>query len=367
MSHRHCFADGRTAARPCNYLLLYVVSIFFTACTSAPTPTQTPAPRICGSHTILEEVGLTCVESETSILLQTAPDAQAKITLANGTLTVRGTVLVQRDDDALTLAVMTLEGVGIIGARGTTRIVQPGSQIIVSLDDAQTITNLSGVALPIDERILPEIALNTLPRAITPPAPIAPPPGFTPPPTSTYTPSPIPPTVFARGTLPPTSLPSPTTCAPRADWGGRHRIVSGDRLSNIAVSYGLSVDDLALGNCLTDPDRIRVGDVLVVPGDVLTATPEGAPSLTPSVVFFRADRTALAAGDCTVLRWDVYNISAVFIQEAGTGFEEQTTGSNVKQVCPVATALYILRVVYPDGSQSLHEVTLTITSATALP
>jgi LysM repeat protein len=339
----------------------------FAACTAAPTPTATPAPRTCGIYTILEDAALTCVEHETSTLLQTAPDAQAKITLANGTLTVRGTVLIQRDDDALTLTVMTLEGVGIVGARGITRIVQPGSQIIVSLDEAQTITNLSGVPLPLDERILGNVVFNALPRVITPPAAIAPPPGFTPPPTSTYTPSPIPPTVFARGTLPPTVLPSPTICAPRADWGGTHRIVSGDRLANIAASYGLSVDDLALGNCLTDPDRIRVGDVLVVPGDVLTATPEGAPSLTPSVVFFRADRANLAAGDCTVLRWDVYNISAVFIQEAGTGFEEQTTGSNIKQVCPVSTTLYTLRVVYPDGSQSLHEVMLTLMSATATP
>jgi hypothetical protein len=50
----------------------------------------------------------------------------------------------------------------------------------------------------------------------------------------------------------------------------------------------------------------------------------------------------------------VLNVSAVF-------FEEQTTtGSNIQQVCPAATTTYTLRVIYPDGSQTTHEVTITL-------
>jgi N-acetylmuramoyl-L-alanine amidase len=50
------------------------------------------------------------------------------------------------------------------------------------------------------------------------------------------------------------------------DGGRRHRIVQGDTLSEIARSYNVSLHSLRSANQL-DGDRIRVGQVLVVPGD----------------------------------------------------------------------------------------------------
>jgi N-acetylmuramoyl-L-alanine amidase len=50
------------------------------------------------------------------------------------------------------------------------------------------------------------------------------------------------------------------------DGGRRHRIIPGDTLSEIARSYNVSLHSLRSANQL-DSDRIRVGQVLVVPGD----------------------------------------------------------------------------------------------------
>lgn len=73
-------------------------------------------------------------------------------------------------------------------------------------------------------------------------------------------------------TIPGTSTPAAVT---------KHVVRSGDTLGAIARRYGTKVDVLARANRITDPNRLRVGQVLVVPGGRGAATwvcPVAAPT-----------------------------------------------------------------------------------------
>jgi LysM repeat protein len=329
------------------YLLTACTPVAPTA-TPAETPTEIPD---CGGYPLPDDV-LVCLEFKTGVLMQTPPDAQSVLTLPDGTLTVHGTVFVQQNPQAQVLTIMTLEGTAVLGARQVTRILAAGSQVIVSLDENGRITNLSNQPLPIDTRLLDGISLAKLPRPISIPEPIAPPPGYTPPPARPGTDTPIDATQLASGT----AIPRATVCSPRDDWRQTYTIRSGDTLSRIGATYGMSAADIQSGNCLVNPNRLRPGDEIRVP-PLPTVTPFAAATFTPSAVAFRADRGTISPGDCTIIRWDVFNISAVFFEE------EVTTGNNLRQVCPSATTIYALRVVYPDGTQTTHQVQVTVTAS----
>jgi LysM repeat protein len=84
-----------------------------------------------------------------------------------------------------------------------------------------------------------------------------------PPPTPTPAPTPV---------ITPTPEPDPTNQA--------YRVRSGDTLLTIAQRFGLSVDQLMAANpTISDPNRIRVGQVLVIP-------PPGAPEIGPRSASF---------------------------------------------------------------------------------
>ncbi len=53
---------------------------------------------------------------------------------------------------------------------------------------------------------------------------------------------------------------------PGSGSAGSHTVASGETLGKIAAAYGTTVDTLVELNSLTNPDLIRVGQVLVVPG-----------------------------------------------------------------------------------------------------
>lgn len=55
-------------------------------------------------------------------------------------------------------------------------------------------------------------------------------------------------------------------CTTRADWTSTYTIARGDTLYTIAQRYGVSVTDLAQGNCITNTNLIYAGQVLRVPG-----------------------------------------------------------------------------------------------------
>lgn len=110
------------------------------------------------------------------------------------------------------------------------------------------------------------------------PAPTFEPPTSTPQPLSTRQAT-ASPTLGINVTLPnlhglETPTPPVEACEPRKDWGLTYTIKEGDALARIAQAYGTYAADLALGNCLSDANVIRVGQVLRVPGAAHPVTPE---------------------------------------------------------------------------------------------
>lgn len=91
-----------------------------------------------------------------------------------------------------------------------------------------------------------------------------------------------------------------------------------------------------------------------MPTSTATATPTATPLPSPMAVpnpRFRADQTAIGAGGCTYLRWDVDGVKAVFLDGQGR------PGHSVEKICPEFSHTYELWVVMPDSNQrkfSLH-------------
>jgi len=65
-----------------------------------------------------------------------------------------------------------------------------------------------------------------------------------------------------------------------------HVVKSGDSLSKIAAKYGVTVDDILAANpAITDPNKIAVGDKVVIPqplpSEIVNAEITPAPSTAP--------------------------------------------------------------------------------------
>lgn len=75
-------------------------------------------------------------------------------------------------------------------------------------------------------------------------------------PTATPTPTPTP-----TRTPEPTPTPTPTEPAQQT-----YTVEQGDTLSDIANRFGTTVQDLVQANDITNPDLLRIGDELIVPG-----------------------------------------------------------------------------------------------------
>lgn len=74
-------------------------------------------------------------------------------------------------------------------------------------------------------------------------------------------------------------LPSPTVqgepeCEPRDDWTLEYTVQANETLSSIATHFNTYASTLAEGNCLDDPDMVRVGQVILVPGESLPVEPD---------------------------------------------------------------------------------------------
>lgn len=76
----------------------------------------------------------------------------------------------------------------------------------------------------------------------------------------------------------PAPLPSPKVVVGTA--ASTYRVVNGDTLGAIAQRHGTTVTELVGANGLADPDRIRLGAELVVPGAGWVCPVQGAPHFT---------------------------------------------------------------------------------------
>ncbi|MFQ6057492.1 MAG: sigma-70 family RNA polymerase sigma factor [Anaerolineae bacterium] len=111
-------------------------------------------------------------------------------------------------------------------------------------------------------------------------------------------------------------------------------------------------------------EEVDIGVVLVAPeepgtyrGDWRLRAPDGelfgtgfyvqivvpAPTVTPPEVSFWADDDCVMPGGCTVLRWEVEHVEAVYLDGEGV------IGHDAREVCPDRTTTYTLRAVSPAG------------------
>lgn len=80
------------------------------------------------------------------------------------------------------------------------------------------------------------------------------------------------PTATATIQTVPTFTPLPN-CIPNPNWAYNYIVQAGDTLVNIAARAATTVNALTLGNCLTNPDSLIVGQVLRVPQAISTNPP----------------------------------------------------------------------------------------------
>jgi hypothetical protein len=144
---------------------------------------------------------------------------------------------------------------------------------------------------------------------------------------------------------------------PAAPWPAGH--IGGP--SNGVVDYpidfrALVLDDIPdsfAGSGAIYVDDLRC-DETGAPPPLPTSTPTSTPS--PPGINFRADEYTITSGNCTWLRWDVDNVREVYLDGQGV------VGHGQRQVCPSATTVYRLRVVYLDGTDDVYPLTITVTA-----
>ena len=117
----------------------------------------------------------------------------------------------------------------------------------------------------------------------------------------------------------PTTTPGPdSSCQQPAGWT-TYTVVRGNTLSSIARWSDSTVEELAEVNCLADPTRIEVGQVLFVPQAVVvptaTATTESTPTPEPTEViaiepamvvdFFRVNPSPAFRNEEVTITWQL--------------------------------------------------------------
>jgi len=91
----------------------------------------------------------------------------------------------------------------------------------------------------------------------------------TPTPSATWTPSPT--ATMAPTVPPPSPPPSPLL----------HTVQPGETLAGIARAYGVPLEELIAVNHIQDPNLIQAGQVLIIPGVLVTPPPAGSPPPSP--------------------------------------------------------------------------------------
>lgn len=113
-------------------------------------------------------------------------------------------------------------------------------------------------------------------------------------------------------TLAPGETPTPTiaeTATPLPSGYQTYTVVAGDTLYSIALRFGTTVDAIAAANGITHPEEIEIGQVLLIPGEGVTAQPTTPPPAT---------ETPPAGGAAEVIRYgDTSRKVVAFTFDAG--------------------------------------------------
>ena len=133
-----------------------------------------------------------------------------------------------------------------------------------------------------------------------------------------------------------TPLPTQTSAACQLPIGWiTYRVEAGNSLSFIAKWSGSTVEELARVNCIADPTRIEVGQLLYVPREIsptqtpeTTETPIPTPTLTPaptssmSIDFFFIEPTMPKSNSEITIRWQVSGDGEFLLSWTQSGVQE---------------------------------------------
>ena len=287
-----------------------------------------------------------------ALLVQSQEDVQVTFSINGADITLDSTVYITAAQNQM-MSVAALDGTVVVAAFDSTRILRPGAQVSLPLgtDDGLHVAGAPSEPAPFDIASIQRAPLTLLERPVQLPSPIAGP-----------TIAPVESTL-ATSTVPPlTLLPSPTStpeeCTAREDWTASYTVARGDNLTSIARRFGISLRELQEGNCIDNPNLIRVGQVLRVPAEPPTAeatlTLASTAIATSTPADFRADDTVIEPGQCTTLRWDADNAASVYLDNETVAEHDQ------REVCPAQTTVYRLVVVQADGRQVPYTLTVEV-------
>jgi len=236
----------------------------------------TPDMRAVKLSTSLTEA-VNCAEAPESALLVQAPrGTQVTLTMNGADIILGSTAYITAEFPEMNVA--TVDGVVVVSAFGFIRVIQPGEQVFLPLDEELNVRGGPSEVEPYDCEKLARSPLTLLPETVDLPAcegdaPIA--------------------TVAARTQTPRVGAPTATriatrpaqtlvACTPRTDWQYTYVVTSGDTLSNIGSRINTSASILAAGNCIANPNIIYVNQVLRVPFPV--TPPSGSNTQSDRVV-----------------------------------------------------------------------------------
>ncbi len=115
----------------------------------------------------------------------------------------------------------------------------------------------------------------------------------------------------------------------------------------------------------TPTRRPTPGERTATPAAATPTSTAGAPTPTPTgtrpvwASLFWADAYTLAPGQCTMLHWNVTDVTGVYLNDA------PATGREDRQICPAATTTYVLRTTGSAGQQA-RNITITVQTVGAV-
>ena len=318
--------------------IVWIVVLAAGCQTVFPKATATPMLNAlnsltCEAVSASSQQSMVCLEvSDGSLILQT-PTEQVTVLGKGFTLTYDATVHMQTDDENPVLTIAVLEGVGVIGAGGVTRIVQAGAQASMPYADPGLVVNSApSEPLSYQPNDVLAAAVQELVRPIALPIPIR--------------------------QNPPTQIAiteTPAGCVRPTDWIQLYEIRRGDTISGIATRFEITVDEIIEFNCLANANRISPGDQIYLPTvqqDVETPQPDSTSE--PLDVTFYVDHESIQSGDCTTIYWEAEEATVVYFQG------EASSRSDSRQMCPELTTTYTLLAVASDGGQHGYTVTIRV-------
>lgn len=114
-------------------------------------------------------------------------------------------------------------------------------------------------------------------------------------------------------------------------------------------------------------ESVWVSAQVVLPTATPTLTP--TPSQTPPpYISFSANPQEIDEGNCSTLTWSTLNVKAVFLYPLGENWEDfGVVGSGSKEVCPVTSTTYELRVILRNDSIVTRNATIRVISTATPP